>query len=92
MIISRFVECIFVNRKMTNQSRRSLYKRNKRLRRSFCTDYGDVPVFYVNEQTNVWEDIVNPRGNSYAFRNQLRYRSSKKEKLYQLQNKVQQSA
>lgn len=88
MIISRFVEGIIIIQKMTNQSRRSLYKRNKRLRRSFCADYGDVPVFYVNEQTNVWEDVVNPRGNAYAFRNRLKYRSSKKEKLY----KVQQSA
>ena len=82
MVISRFVEGIIINRKMTNQNRRSLYKRNKRLRRSFCADFGDVPVCNVNEQTKVWEDVVNPRGNAYALRNQLRYRSSKKEKLY----------
>ncbi|CAB4127410.1 hypothetical protein UFOVP84_173 [uncultured Caudovirales phage] len=82
MVISRFVEFVLVNVKMTNQSRRSLHKRNKRLRRSFCFDFGDVPVCNVNEQTKVWEDVVNPRGNAYALRNQLKYRSSKKEKLY----------
>ena len=62
MVISRFVEFVLVNVKMTN--------------------FGDVPVCNVNEQTKVWEDVVNPRGNAYALRNQLKYRSSKKEKLY----------
>ena len=50
--------------------------------RSFCTNFGDIPVCHVNEQTNVCEAVVNPRGNAYALRNQLRYRSSKKEKLF----------
>ena len=80
MVISTFVN-IKINVKMLNQSRHSLYKRNKRLRRSFCTDYGDLPVYNVNEQTRVWEPVVNSRGVAYALRNQLRYRKSKKEKL-----------
>jgi hypothetical protein len=82
MVISKFVEGVVINVKMLNQSRSALYKRNKRLRRSFYTDYGDLPVYNVNEVTKVWEEVVNPRGIAYASRNKLQYRNSKKEKLY----------
>jgi hypothetical protein len=82
MVVSRFVEGVVISVKIYNQSRSALYKRNKRLRRSFCADYGDLPVYNVNEVTKIWEDVVNPRGIAYASRNRLKYRPSKKEKVY----------
>ncbi len=52
-------------------------KLKKRLRRSFANDYGDVPVGRINEVTGKFEPTVNLRGNSYAKRNDVKYRKKK---------------
>jgi hypothetical protein len=38
---------------------------------------GDIPVARFNETTGKLEEVVNPRGNSYAHRNAARYRRKK---------------
>lgn len=39
----------------------------------FCVDNGDIPVARINHITGKCEDVVNPRGNAYATRNQNRF-------------------
>lgn len=39
--------------------------------------YGDVPVARYNKVTKQFEHVVNPRGNAYAKRNDVRYRKRK---------------
>ena len=48
-----------------------------RLFNNIIKDYGDVPGARFNEVTNRFEEVVNPRGNSYATRNRLRFRNKK---------------
>jgi len=55
-----------------------IHKINGKVHRDFCNDYGDVPVCYVNQTTNKWEDVVNNRGNAYGARKRQMYRKGYK--------------
>ena len=72
---------IVVKQKMWYQPGSSLRKRNKRLTRGFCEDYGDIPVCRLNDTTKTRENVVNNRGFAYALRNAQKYKKSKKEKM-----------
>lgn len=64
-----------VKRKMSHQKRSALYKRNKRTGVGFCWDEGDIPVAVLTSDLFSVKaiEVVNPRGNAYACRNQNRY-------------------
>ena len=53
-------------------------KKFGRLRRAFCSDYGDIPTGSFNEKTGQFEECVNPRGYAYALRNSEKYKKNKK--------------
>lgn len=71
-----------VKRKMGHQKRSALHKRNKRLGVGFCWDEGDIPVAVLVRDSLFGPvrvvEVVNPRGNAYASRNQNRYFKNKR--------------
>jgi hypothetical protein len=55
-----------------------VHKVNGILHRDFTKDYGDIPVARFNSITKKWEQCINPRGNAYAKRNDIKYRKKRK--------------
>lgn len=53
-------------------------KMGGRSRRAFANFYGDIPVFYHNDVTGKWEEVVNPRGRAYAARRRQQYRPNRR--------------
>jgi len=51
--------------------------RRKLFKKSFCKEFGDIPVLYFNEKTNSNSVVDNRRGYAYALRNALRYKKAK---------------
>ena len=50
----------------------------KKLRNSFCSDWGDIPVATYNEDTKQFEHVENLRGIAYGSRNDVKYRNKRK--------------
>jgi hypothetical protein len=78
LVIWRSID-VLIKTKMYHQKRSALYKRNKRRGRGFCLDYGDIPACVIDGVTLKSQQVDNPRGVAYAYRNRLKYRKNKHE-------------